>query len=497
MAAELLIGVDLGTTALKAGVFDEHGAILASAQKTYAIERPLPGWAEQSPQHWMDALADVLAELAPVAGGRTAVAIGICSQVNTHVFVDEKREPLRPAIVWQDQRCGAIANDLNVRFARSSPEKARHFSFTASSMPSRAQWIAREEPDIWAATRYVLAPKDFVTTQLCRPEVPATDPITPFDVVDDEGTYDDDVVALVDGVRERLPQIRPIDAVVGTVVGNRFSLLENALVVTGTMDAWGSVYGSGVTEHGDAMEVAGTSEILGLFSRERHATSGVVSFLAVDGLHLHAGPTQAGGAALAWFASLSRLGVADVVDLAAAAPPGSDGLIFMPHLLGERAPLWDSEVRGAFLGLSSDHTLAHLCRAVLEGVAYSARHLLEALEEAGGVVPDELRASGGGSQSDLWSQIKADVFDRPVARLRIRHSGCLGAALMAASGAGLVSSVRDAARTNVQIEQVFEPQPHRDIYDELYSLYRDLYRVMRPTHAALAALRRRSAAVPT
>jgi xylulokinase len=131
------------------------------------------------------------------------------------------------------------------------------------------------------------------------------------------------------------------------------------------------------------------------------------------------------------------------------------------------------------------------------GVAYSARHLLEALEEAGGVVPDELRASGGGSQSDLWSQIKADVFDRPVARLRIRHSGCLGAALMAASGAGLVSSVRDAARTNVQIEQVFEPQPHRDIYDELYSLYRDLYRVMRPTHAALAALRRRSAAVPT
>jgi xylulokinase len=350
MAAELLIGVDLGTTALKAGVFDEHGAILASAQKTYAIERPLPGWAEQSPQHWMDALADVLAELAPVAGGRTAVAIGICSQVNTHVFVDDKREPLRPAIVWQDQRCGAIANDLNVRFARSSPEKARHFSFTASSMPSRAQWIAREEPDIWAATRYVLAPKDFVTTQLCRPEVPATDPITPFDVVDDEGTYDDDVVALVDGVRERLPQIRPIDAVVGTVVGNRFSLLENALVVTGTMDAWGSVYGSGVTEHGDAMEVAGTSEILGLFSRERHATSGVVSFLAVDGLHLHAGPTQAGGAALAWFASLSRLGVADVVDLAAAAPPGSDGLIFMPHLLGERAPLWDSEVRGAFLG---------------------------------------------------------------------------------------------------------------------------------------------------
>ena len=220
---------------------------------------------------------------------------------------------------------------------------------------------------------------------LC-PADPATDPITPFDLVDDDGIYDDDITELVAGVRERLPEVQPIDAIVGTVGGDRFPLIENAAVVTGTMDAWGSVYGSGVTDHGDAMEVAGTSEILGLFSRERHPTPGVVSFLPVDGLHLHAGPTQAGGAALAWFASLARLSVAEAVDLAASAPAGSDGLIFMPHLLGERAPLWDSDVRGAFIGLSSEHTIAQLCRAVLEGVAYSARHLLEALEEAGAVV---------------------------------------------------------------------------------------------------------------
>ena len=263
-------------------------------------------------------------------------------------------------------------------------------------------------------------------------------------------------------------------------------------VVAGTMDAWANVYGSGVVEHGDAMEVAGTSEILGVLSRERHPAEGIVTFIPVDGLHLHAGPTQAGGAALAWFASVVGLSIADVL---AAAQTGGSGPIFLPHLLGERAPLWDADARGAFVGLSSDHSLPELSRAVLEGVAYSARHLLEELEQAAGVEAETLNASGGGSQSDLWCQIKADVLARPIARVAVRHSGCLGAALMAAAGAGLVPSVREAAREAVRIERVFEPRADRASYDELYGAYRELYRALQPTHAILAGLRRQ--AVPT
>jgi xylulokinase len=238
------------------------------------------------------------------------------------------------------------------------------------------------------------------------------------------------------------------------------------------------------------MEVAGTSEILGVLSRTRQPTDGVVSFLAVDGLHLHAGPTQAGGAALAWFASTVGRSIGDVLELAAGAPAGANGLLFLPHLLGERAPLWDSDVRGAFIGLGSDHSLAHLSRAVLEGVAYSARHLLEELEKAGGVETQTLHASGGGSQSDLWCQIKADVLDRTIDRVRVRHSGCLGAALMAASGAGLVPSVREAAQAAVHVERSFEPDTERALYDELYRVYRDIYLALKPTHAVLAGLRK-------
>ncbi|MDX6570098.1 MAG: xylulokinase [Gaiellales bacterium] len=492
MAADLVVGVDLGTTALKAGLFDADGRMHACGSSPYPIERARPEWAEQQPEAWLSALGEVLESLADAANGQRVRAVGICGQVNTHVFVDEAGAALRPAITWQDQRCGEIALELSLRLAEASPAASSRFGVSSSTLPARAAWIAREEPAVWAATRHVLSPKDFVSNVLCRLARPVTDPITPFDVVGDDGAYDADVIALVDGLAERLPAVQPIDAVVGTVAGSALPLIEGATVVTGTMDAWGSVYGSGVTEHGDAMEVAGTSEILALLSRERRPAAGVVTFLEVDGLYLHAGPTQAGGAALAWFAEVAGLSVGDAIERAGRARAGAGGLIFMPHLLGERAPIWDSDMRGAFIGLSSEHTIDELCRAVLEGVAYSARHLLESLEQAGGVAPPELRASGGGSQSDLWCQIKADVLERPIARVGVRESGCLGAALMAASGVGLVESVRGAAREQVRIERVFAPAPARGVYDELYPLYRELQRALEPIHGALGELRRRT-----
>ena len=452
MAAELVLGIDLGTTALKAGLFGLDGTLVALAQFEYPINRPRPDHAEQDPAAWLAALDKALSTFA----GDVA-AIGICSQVNTHVFVDAGGRPLRPAILWQDQRCGG------------------------SSLPGRAEWVRSEEPTVWEATRWILSPKDFVTSRLCALHEPVTDALTSFELVDDSGAYDPKLIA---GFEDRLPRIERFDAAIGAWNG--------VPVVAGTMDAWANVYGSGVVEHGDAMEVAGTSEILGVLSRERHPAEGIVTFIPVDGLHLHAGPTQAGGAALAWFASVVGLSIADVL---AAAQTGGSGPIFLPHLLGERAPLWDADARGAFVGLSSDHSLPELSRAVLEGVAYSARHLLEELEQAAGVEAETLNASGGGAQSDLWCQIKADVLARPIARVAVRHSGCLGAALMAAAGAGLVPSVREAAREAVRIERVFEPRADRASYDELYGAYRELYRALQPTHAILAGLRRQ--AVPT
>ena len=211
MAAELLVGVDLGTTALKAGLFDADGRLHASAASGYTIERARPEWAEQQPAAWLRALGDVLDALADAANGRTVAALGICSQVNTHVFVDGSGEALRPAITWQDQRCGALALELARQLAESAPAASARFGISSSTLPARAAWVAREEPDVWDSTRFVLAPKDFVGNLLCRPARPVTDPITPFDVVGEDGAYDPVVLALVDGLAARVPSIQPID----------------------------------------------------------------------------------------------------------------------------------------------------------------------------------------------------------------------------------------------------------------------------------------------
>jgi xylulokinase len=496
MAADLLLGVDIGTTALKAGLFDLEGRMLAVAEADYPVSRPQPNWAEQDPNIWLVALVDALDQLEPSARQRGVSAIGVCGQVNTHIFVDEMGEPLRPAILWQDQRCASIAADLNTRVG-SDEAFPKGFALDASSLICRAEWVRREDPELWDRAAYVLSPKDYLTTRLCLLKTPITDPISPIGLVDATGNYNARALSLVEGLANRMPLLERFDAPIGVVMRPNLSLLQDAMVVAGTMDAWGNLYGSGVVEHGDAMEVAGTSEILGVLSSECEPIPSVVSFPPVDGLYLHAGPTQAGGAALGWLAELVGSSRDEVIGVAGGAPPGSGGLIFLPHLLGERAPLWDSDARGAFIGLSSEHGTPHLCRAVLEGVAYSARHLLEELEKAALLQPEILNSSGGGSRSDLWCQIKADVLERPMARMRVTHSGCLGAALMAASGARLVPSLKEAASRMAAVESVFEPRANRHIYDELYELYRQLYLDLQPIHSALAELRRHERAIAT
>ena len=403
---------------------------------------------------WRGALRSALDDL----GVREAAAIGICGQVNTHVFVDVSGRPVCPAIAWQDTRPAPDGAELGV---------------DASHPLARMAWLARVRPEAWTATRAILSPKDYLNLRLCG-EL-ATDPISPIGLVGPDGAYRADVDA------SRLPPLRaPTD-----VLGRAGEPLPGAVVVCGTMDAWGNLYGSGIVGPGGAMEVSGTSEIVAVLSAESRPTPGVVSFLPVDGLVLHAGPTQAGGDALRWLAGWSGLGIDGALAAAARAPAGSRGAIFLPYLAGERAPLWDASARGVFFGLTAAHGLEELARAVLEGVAFSARHLLEACEQAAGLHAASLRLSGGASRSDLWSQIKADVHGRPLERLETPHTGLAGAALLAGVGAGLLPSLREAAPAFARVGRVFDPQPGP--LDELYALYRELYPALRPLYERAAA----------
>jgi xylulokinase len=407
---------------------------------------------------WWRALRQVLDELRV-----RPAAIGICSQVNTHAFVDERGTAVLPAIVWQDTRCAEVASELGV---------------DASHPLARAEWVRRERPEEWARARWQLSPKDFLNLRLTGEA--ATDPITPIGLVGADGAYDESAFDLAPDARALQPPIAGFTHTLGDSDG--------AVVVVATMDAWGNVYGSGLTRVGDAMEVAGTSEILAAVSERTEAGPGIIAFPPVNGLIVHAGPTQAGGDALRWWAELNDLSLDATF---AEAADDALGVVFLPHLAGERAPLWDAAARGVFFGLSTDHRRGHLTRALLEGVAFSARHLLEALEASAGVRVDALNASGGGSRSDLWCQIKADVLGCELRRLQVLHTGVLGAALLAGVGAGLLPDLATASRQAARVERVFEPS--RD-YAEEYGLYRELYPALQPSFTRLAARRSRPAA---
>jgi len=226
--------------------------------------------------------------------------------------------------------------------------------------------------------------------------------------------------------------------------------------------------------------VAGTSEIIGVLSDRGAGAPGVVSFPERDGLRLHAGPTQASGDALRWAAQAWSRPIDELLGIAARAPAGSAGALFLPHLAGERAPLWDPQLRGAFAGLGLEHGQEHLCRAVLEGVAFSARQLLEAIVSAAGIAPPELVLSGGGAASDLWCQIKADVLGTPLRRCAVLDTGVLGAAVLGGIAAGVIDRADGVAEDLAGHDRVFEPDvSHGERYDDGYARYRAVQKALR------------------
>lgn len=488
MSDRLLIGLDLGTTKVKGSVFDLSGARLASAEREHALHRPRAGWAEQDAEGWWAATSAILRELSGAAGPERVAAVGIVSQVNTHVPVDRDLVPLGPAITWQDQRCAGVAAELDARLGEPlrSAVWGEAFRVDASYLPARLAWLERERPAVREATRWMLLPKDFVNARLTG-EV-ATDPLSAIGLTTARGGYIEELDTLVPGVSGVLPPLEPVTGRLGVVRAPETGLSPSTAVAVATMDAWGSLYGSGLTRAGQGMAVAGTSEIIGILGAGGSGAPGIVTFHPYEGLQLHAGPTQAGGDALRWFAALQHLDVARVLDEAAGAPPGSGGVVFLPHLMGERAPLWNSQARGVFFGLSLDHDRTHLCRALLEGVAYSARHLFESACAAAAVRPEALRLSGGGSASDLWSQIKADALGVPLQRLRVRDTGVLGAALVAGVAAGALEDVSEGASRLVAVEREFVPDERDSArLAGLYAVYRELQDAVTPAFTSLAA----------
>jgi xylulokinase len=476
---DLYLGVDIGTTAIKGALFTNDGRLVARHAEPYPTARPAPGIVEQDSQAWLDGVVAVIETLAGEGRAERVAAAGFCSQVNTDVFVDGVGRALAPAIGWQDNRAAAEAAELEA--AVSAEERLAWFGaplpIGASHVLARMEWMKRNRPEVFESTAAVLTPKDFVLRGLTG--VTVTDPMSNFFVVGLDLAYVEPLISRVAGAGERLPAMRGITDVIGEIALDASGL--RAPVVAGVMDAWSGLVGAGVRAAGQGVYMSGTSEIIANASAERIGAPGVVTFPTTAGLTVNAGPTQAGGDALQWFAESFGLDVDGALALAERADRDRPPILFLPHLEGERAPLWDAALRGAFIGLDRRAAGPDFALAVLEGVALSARLLCEACDAAAGGAPERLFLAGGGARSDLWAQIRADCLGRPLDRVAHLDVGCLGAAILAAVGVGAFASLSTATAAMTRVERTFEPDVSKQArYDAMFEAYKAATTALKP-----------------
>ncbi len=282
----------------------------------------------------------------------------------------------------------------------------------------------------------------------------------------------------------RKPKLIPFREKLGVIKKTGDELLDDCLdgtiVAEGTMDVFGNLYGSGAVDAGDAFEVAGTCEIVGSLSETTTPGTGICYFPKLDGLYFHSAPTKSGGASQMWLCRLLGIDLQEFVALAETVKPGSDGLIFLPYLEGERGPIWDGAATGVFFGLTGAHTKAHLCRAVIEGVAFSARHLADEVNKASGYVAKRYRISGGSTKSDLCCQIRADVLGKPLDKIQVANSGMLGAVLICTVAAGACDSMKESSKKMVHVAKTYMPDPaNTELYSKMFETYKELYRQLK------------------
>src|ERR1700733_3057555 len=399
MASSCLVGIDVGTSAVKAMLIDASGNRLADFTRPVAMSRPAASHAEQNPADWTDGVFAALTAFVSRHDLSGLAGIGITSQVNTHTFVGSDGAALMPAITWQDTRCAADGAALaaQVSPAQQMAWFGAPIPIDASHALSRMAYVARVHSDIYAKTRYVLLPKDYCVMQLTG--AVSSDAISAVRLDRGRG-YIDELLDLVPRSREMLPPLRSFHHVAGRV--REGMPCAGTPVVVGAMDAWAGMFGSGVLDDGDAMYQSGTSEILGIVSSAVSPMAGVVVFPPYQDIVLHAAPTQSGGAALQWLSDMLGKTPAQVSALVAESEPGEAVPLFLPHLEGERAPIWDASSRGAFARIDSAAGAAEVARSVMEGVAFSARWAFEALQKSSGHTVALANISGGGARSDTW-----------------------------------------------------------------------------------------------
>ncbi|MBO3798799.1 MAG: xylulokinase [Candidatus Brockarchaeota archaeon] len=505
-----MLGVDLGTSSVKAMLVDSVGTVLSSASRPYPIESPIPGWCEQDPAVWWLSVKEAVRELLSKTGvnGDSVSSLCVSGQMHGMVLLNGSGEVLRPAIIWSDNRSRSqrvqIENALGVEALIEIAGNRAATGFAAVSF----LWVRQNEPRIAASVKTLLFPKDYIRMRLTG--------VVCTDFSDASGSllldirrrqWSQEIASIVGIGLDALPEIRGSHEAAGELSGKaagELGLRPGTIVATGGGDSMVGALGCGVTREGVWSVNIGTGgQVLSPTARpvvDRMGRTNTFCHAAPD-MWVVQGSTLSAGLSLRWFRDalsggekrLSEACGVDVYDVltmeAARVPPGSKGLVFLPYLIGERTPYNDPAARSVFFGLTLSHGKAHMVRAVLEGVAFSLRDCKQVLTGLG-LKPEKLVFRGGGSGSMLWREILANVLSETVVSAAQLNDVAFGSCLLAGTACGLWRDLNQACAQTVKYGDSSSPDPEASkLYDKQYRLYVSLYSHLKPLFQLLAEQR--------
>lgn len=488
----IFIGIDSSTTATKALLVDETGNVLGLSSAEYPFETPQPLWSEQDPSLWWIATVESIKKLISETGvdAQDIKGIGLTGQMHGLVLLDKNFSVLRPAILWNDQRTGAQCDAIRARMGREKLIQITGNDALTGFTAPKILWVQEQEPEIWERVRHILLPKDYVrfklTGDLASDRAGGAGTIL-FDLA--KRDWSPEVLNALNIPAEYLPPTFEGTDETGKLtdaVAEELGLPKDTPVFGGGGDQAASAVGTGAVQAGVVSLSLGTSGVV--FATTDSPTIEPEGRLhafchSVPGKWHLMGVMLSAAGSLRWHRDTFKPNADYDTLLAPVAevPPGSDGLFFLPYLTGERTPHPDPLARGAFVGLTVRHDFPHLTRAVLEGVSFGLRDSFELMKSAGLEDINQVRVTGGGARSPIWRQILADVFNTEIVTVNTTEGAAYGAALLAATGAGIYDSVEMACDATIQVTGSTKPGKDVPRYDEIYPLYRDLYPALSPT----------------
>jgi len=478
----MFLGIDIGTSGTKTLLADASGTVIASHTAEYPLYQPHNGWAEQDPADWWNA---VLEGIKAVGHGDEIKAIGLSGQMHGLVMLDESGKVLRNSIIWCDQRTGKEAEQLTATIGKERLIELTGNPAMTGFTAAKILWVQNNEPELWEKCRHILLPKDYIRYMLTGEFATEVSDASGMQLMDISArNWSEEIIGKLNIKREQLAKMYESPDVTG-LTRSVSGLPDGIPVAGGAGDNAAAAIGVGVVAEGTAFTSLGSSAVVYAVSdAPRIDAQGRVHALcaSVPGKWTVMSCTQAAGLSLKWFRETLEIkeSYPEMDAMAAKIPAGSDKLLYLPYLMGERSPHPDANARGVFFGLSASHTRAHLIRSVLEGVAYSQRECVDVFREMG-VPVDDMTLTGGGSRSKLWQQMFADLYGCAVKLPPNNEGAALGAAILGAQSIGIKIEVRSGTVNSCSPKQSAEYEPY-------YQLYKSLYPIMKNSFEKLASI---------